>query len=88
MQVRDIRISLVNGRNGLVGFVSCLVNESIRIDSIAIHQLANKTGYRIVYPRDKRNRLYYFPINQKLRKQLEDAIFNELRISCDGYCKA
>ena len=80
MRISNIRITLINGTGGLISFASVLIDDCIRLDSIAIHQLANRAGYRIVYPRDKSGRPYFFPISQELREQLEDAIFDELGV--------
>ena len=85
LTVSNVRISLVNGTGGLVAFASCLLFDSIRIDSLGIHQLADRSGYRIVYPRDKRSRLYYFPITQQFREQIETAVFSELGVCRDRY---
>ena len=85
LNVRNVRIYLVNGTGGLIAFASCLIFDSVRIESLGIHQLANKSGYRIVYPRDKRGRLYYFPIEQKFREQIEAAVFSELGAYRDRY---
>ena len=88
VKVSNIRISLVNGSGGLIAFASCLIFDCIRIESLGVHQLADRSGYRIVYPRDKRGRLYYFPISQHFREQIEAAVFSELGVCSDGYGKA
>jgi len=49
--ISEIQIIPVKPRDGLVAFVSCVINNSLYIGNIAIYTSpTNPEGYRLVYP--------------------------------------
>jgi len=49
--VTEIQIIPVKPRNGLVAFVSCIINHQFYIGNIAIYtSLSSQEGFRLVYP--------------------------------------
>ena len=64
--------------DGLVAFGSCVVNERLKLNSIAIHRKLDGSGYRLTYP-TKKNGLQeitlFHPLDPELSKAVEVAIF-------------
>ena len=51
ISVSDIQIFPVRPQNGLIAFVSCIVNDVIYIGNIALFtSFTNPSGFRLVYP--------------------------------------
>jgi stage V sporulation protein G len=49
--ISEIQIIPVKPNEGLLGFASCVINDSLYIGNIAIYSsLSNADGYRLVYP--------------------------------------
>ena len=81
------QIELIKPNNGMIGFASILVNDSIFLSSIAIHKKLNAEGYRITYPSKGQFSIFY-PINKEVSRQIEGAIFEKLEevmIKSKGY---
>ena len=75
----EVQIELIKPYNGMIGFASILVNESIFLSSIAIHKKLNAEGYRITYPNKGKGQFsIFYPINKEISKQIEEAIFEKL----------
>lgn len=78
MKITEVNIQIVKPHNGLVGFASLVVDSSIYLSSIAIHQKLNSSGYRITFP-TKGQRCLFHPINKVASQSIEQAIFNKLK---------
>jgi len=80
MNISEITITPVkNDGKGLIGFASCVVDDSIYLSSIGILTKLSG-GYRILYPTKKLGdkQLHYFhPINKQTSSQIEGAILNQ-----------
>jgi len=51
MQISEIQILPVKPRDGLIAFVSCVLNDQFFIGNIAVYTSpSNAEGYRLVYP--------------------------------------
>jgi DNA-binding cell septation regulator SpoVG len=51
LEISEIQVIPIKPRDGLVAFVSCVVNSSLYIGSIAIYSSpSNASGFRLVYP--------------------------------------
>ena len=75
--VSEINIDPIKPSSGLVGFASCVINNSIFLGSIGIHKRLDGSGYRITYPTKKIGRIklnYFHPINSECGKMIETAI--------------
>jgi len=78
--ITNIDIVPVKTTNGLVGFASLELNNSIYLGGIAIHERLDGTGLRLTYPTKRAGRTeknLYHPITKELSKALEQAVFNE-----------
>lgn len=61
----------------LVGFVDFTFKEDFSLTNVAVHQLLDKSGFRLVYPQKKDNsKPFVFPNNKKTQQQI-DKIVNE-----------
>ncbi len=81
-KITEIQILPIKPRDGLVAFASLVINESLCLTSIGIHQKLDGTGYRLTYPTKlvgARNMNLYHPITKDLSKVIEEAIFNKLK---------
>ena len=83
IKISEVQISFVKPSDGIVGFASLLVNDSIYLNSIAIHKKLNGADYRITYPTKKlsaENSINLFhPINRQASFEIEQAIFSKLK---------
>lgn len=79
--ITEVQISFVKPQDGLIGFASCVLSESLFISSIAIHRKLDGSGYRLTYPSKKsgtRDFDIFYPLSSKLSKAIELAIFSKL----------
>jgi len=82
MQISEINISIIKPKNGLLGFVSMVLNGEFYISGIAVHQKLNCSGYRLTYPTRKsgdKNFDLFHPINKQTSSIIENAVFKELK---------
>lgn len=82
MEITEIEIHPIKPRQGLVGFASCVINDSLYLGNIAIHTSpSHASGYRLVYP----NKLVagskeipcVYPINHQTADTISAAIINQ-----------
>ncbi|HBC0467222.1 TPA: septation protein SpoVG family protein [Legionella pneumophila subsp. fraseri] len=78
MKISEVHIEFIKPRDGLIGFASFVIEDSIYISSIAIHKKLNGDGYRLTYP-SKGNFTICHPINKKASQEIEAAIFSQLK---------
>lgn len=78
MNITEVQIEFIKPNNGMIGFVSLVLDGNIYLSSIAIHKKLNEEGYRITYP-SKGNFIIFHPINKATSKQIEEAIFKKLK---------
>ena len=81
LKISEIQILPVKPQDGLVAFASCLFEESLALNSIAIYTRLDGSGYRLVYPNKilangKEISLFY-PINKEIGEALEEAIISK-----------
>ena len=78
-----MQISIVKPNNGIVAFASLVIDDSIYLNSIAIHKKLSSAEYRITYPTKKmgmENSINLFhPINKQASLAIEQAIFSKLK---------
>ena len=76
MTISEVKIQMIRPNNGLIGFASIVINESLYIGCIGIHRkLAG--GYRLTFPKKDSFDICY-PINQHTSQIIEAAIFEKL----------
>ncbi len=76
MSISEIQIVPVKPQDGLIAFVSCVLDGGYFIGSIAVHTKLGG-GYRLVYPTKllgDRQLHYHHPITREMGKQIEEAI--------------
>ncbi|WP_454784773.1 hypothetical protein [Legionella sp. WA2024007413] len=78
MKISEVHIEFIKPRDGLIGFASFVIEDSIYISSIAIHKKINGDGYRLTYP-SKGNFTICHPINKTASQEIETAIFSKLK---------
>ncbi|MBL0725359.1 MAG: septation protein SpoVG family protein [Alphaproteobacteria bacterium] len=76
--ISEVQIEFIKPVNGLIGFASLVINESVYISSIAIHKKLNAEGYRLTYPSKGKFAIFH-PINKETSQAIEEAIFNKLK---------
>lgn len=77
MKISEIQIIPVKPQDGLVAFVSFVLDESIYLGSIAI-LTRPEGGYRLAYPTKKiglKNLNIYHPINKDFANLIEKEVF-------------
>jgi hypothetical protein len=53
------QIEFIKPNNGMIGFASLVINDSIFLSSIAIHKKLSAEGYRITYPSKGQFSIFY-----------------------------
>lgn len=75
--ISEIQFVPINPQNGLVGFVSFVLDEKYFVGSIAVYTRLNGIGYRLVYPAKKvgeKNINTFRPIDPLVGKEIEDKV--------------
>lgn len=79
MKVSEVQVVPIKPKNGLVGFASCVIDESIFIGSIGIFTRPNG-GYRLTYPTKKvglASQSIIHPINKLAADLIDKAIISQ-----------
>ena len=82
MKISKIKIKKVIPSKGLVGFASCVIDNSLYLGNIAVFTRLNKEGMRLVFPVKEagQNKIVVFkPLTTELYFQLEQAIAEEYK---------
>jgi len=77
VNLSEIQFVPVKLLNGLVGFVSFVLDNKYYVGSIAVYTRPNGIGYRLVYPTKKigdKNIQTFYPIDPKVGKVIEDKV--------------
>jgi DNA-binding cell septation regulator SpoVG len=82
MHVTEVDITFVKPKDGLVAFVSVVLDDQIFLSGIAIHHKLVGSGHRLTYPTrkvgDTRFSLFH-PIRKPIGLVIEEAIFEKLK---------
>lgn len=66
---------------GLLAFASCVLNNSISLNSIAIYSRPNGMGYRLLYPikilSNAKELHIFYPISREASEIINEAIFKK-----------
>lgn len=87
IKITEVQIEFIKPSNGMIGFASVVVENSVYLSSIAIHKKLNAEGYRITYPSKGQFKIFH-PINQATSQAIEEVIFkklNDVMIKSKGY---
>jgi len=81
--ISEVQINFIKPNNGIVAFAGLVINNSIYLSSIAIHQKLGSDNYRITYPTKKlginNSTALFHPINKITSSAIEIAIFSKLK---------
>ncbi len=79
LQITEVQVVPIKPTDGLVGFASFVLNESLFLGGIGIYTRPDG-GYRLTYPIRKLTNKgvnIFYPIKKEAGKQIEDAIVNK-----------
>ena len=83
MKINEIQVTPIKPKNGLVGFASLVLNDSIYIGFIGIHtKLQNNGEYRLTYPTkivSGKDLNIYHPIKKELSQAIEVAVITKFK---------
>lgn len=82
MKISEISIDLVKPRDGLIGFASLVIEESIYLGNIGIIKRLEDDSFRLTYPTRKvgeKDFNIYYPINKEAGKDIEKAVNKRLK---------
>lgn len=82
MQINEVSINLIKPDNGLIGFASFIIENSLYVSGVGIHQRLDGCGHRLTYPtRKSGNQMFdiFHPINRSASQAIEEAIFEKLK---------
>jgi len=85
MKLSEIKIMLKNPKDGFLGFVSFVIDDSLFIGNVAIYQSANRQeGFRLVFPEKKSavgSEVFkiVFPISEKAYQAIVEAVVEKFR---------
>ena len=78
ISISEVKISLIKPQDGLIGFASLVINESIYLSSIGIHTKLGKDEYRLTYPAKGKFDIFH-PIDIETSSAIEQAILGKLK---------
>jgi len=79
-KISEVQIIPIKPNNGLIGFVSLVLDNKLYLSSIGLHKKLDGSGYRITYPTKKvgqKNLNIYHPINSEVGKVIERSVLNK-----------
>ena len=79
IDLSEIQILPIKPRNGLLAFVSFVLNSSFYIGDVALYSRLDAKGYRLVYPRrtlpNGKEIECFHPINREAAQAIEGQVF-------------
>lgn len=81
LKISEIQVIPVKPKDGLIGFVSFILEEKYYVGSVAIYTRLDGSGHRLVYPAKKvgeRNINIFHPINSDVGRKIEEAVNEKL----------
>lgn len=72
--VSEIRFKPTPREGSLIGWVSFLYDKKFAFKGISVHEKADKTGYRLLYPENAKKRTPIHPIDPVVQKQIDSEI--------------
>ena len=82
MKITEVQITPIKHKDGLVGFASIVLENSVYLGFIGVYTRFDGTGYRLTYPTKKvgeKSINIYHPINRETSKAIEEAVISKLR---------
>ncbi len=91
MKVSEVQITPIKPQNGLVAFVSFVIDDSVYCSSVGIMTRPNG-GYRLLYPTKKvsgRDVSLYYPINKTVGQIIHESVITKyddvMKVKNDRY---
>src|SRR3989344_5589047 len=81
LKISEIQVIPVKPKNGLIGFVSFVLDEKYYVSSVAIYTRLDGLGYRLVYPSKKvgeRNINTFHPLTREAGQAIDEAVINKV----------
>ena len=81
VKLSEIQVIPVKPRDGLIGFVSFVLDEKYYVSSVAIYTRLDGSGYRLTYPAKKigdRNINIFHPINREVGEAIDKAVIKKV----------
>lgn len=81
-KVTEVQIKVIKPKDGLLGFASLVLNNSLYLSSIGIYSRLDGFGYRITYPTKKVGNTdlqIFHPITRQLSQEIELAVTNKAK---------
>ena len=96
--ISNIHFVPMRRSESFIGFVSFILeipsdelggNYKFSFKSVAVHELLDKTGIRLVYPKDEiYDRTYIYPMNkisqEFVQKEISDFFYSKYNVGIDG----
>lgn len=82
LEVTNIKIKKIFPKDGLVGFCSFILDDSLFIGNVGIFTKLNKDSYRLIFPSKKikdKDISIIHPVNQEFYFKLESLINEKLK---------
>ncbi|MDE6481651.1 MAG: SpoVG family protein [Alphaproteobacteria bacterium] len=76
MTISEVKIQFVRPNDGLIGFASIVLNNSLYLGSIGVYTRLSG-GYRLTFPKKDGFDVFY-PINRQTCHAIEQAIYDKL----------
>lgn len=76
-KITEIQFVPIKPKNGLLGFVSFVIDEKLWLGSVAVFTKIDGSGYRLSYPSKKigeKNINLFYPITKEVGKTIEEAV--------------
>ena len=80
MNITSVKITPIRSRNGLVAFASIVLEDALALNSIAVYERRDGTGYRITFPTKKagnRDCFTFRPITEDFSAEIAIAIMQK-----------
>ena len=82
MQITKVQVRKIVPKDGLVGFASFVIEDSLYVGNIGVFSRLNKDNFRLIFPEKKVNDKkipIFYPLTTKLYFELEDMVNNEIK---------
>ena len=89
VNLSEIQFIPVSPQNGLVGFVSFVIDEKYYVSSIAVYTRLSRAGYRLVYPSKKVGQINintFRPIDALVGIKIEEKVSKKVTEIFDKEC--
>lgn len=82
MKITEVQITPIKPKDGLVGFASIVLENSVYLGFIGVYTRLDGSGYRLTYPTKKignKSINIYHPINKEVSKAIEGVVEQKLK---------